>query len=178
MNNSKHIVHNNMILTHDLINMTPVLHAIPTVCKSVNTIKRICGVILILLILGLVQSAHASSFNYQHGYNAGHQAGRSGVLIQGLHVRDITSATAPRVIMMDSFLHANLLACKHVMIMYQIMNMDTKLGNKMQFLALVILQEAAGQPILRHNRKLMHVVRGYNYAYNHFCGIHGRAHSE
>jgi len=62
---------------------------------------------MIILILGVVPSAYAHSFDYRHGYNAGQQGGKNGVLDLGLHVRDITLPTAPRVILMVSFLHVN-----------------------------------------------------------------------
>jgi hypothetical protein len=43
-------------------------------------IKINCVATMIILILGVVPSAYAHSFDYQHGYNAGQQGGRNGVL--------------------------------------------------------------------------------------------------
>ncbi|MFY9873091.1 MAG: hypothetical protein WAK17_25555 [Candidatus Nitrosopolaris sp.] len=43
-------------------------------------IKINCVATMMILILGVVPSAYAHSFDYQHGYNAGQQSGRNRVL--------------------------------------------------------------------------------------------------
>ncbi|MGA9151663.1 MAG: hypothetical protein WBZ36_13880 [Candidatus Nitrosopolaris sp.] len=144
-------------------------------------VTKIKFVVVAILLLGLVPSAYAHSIDYQHGYKAGQQGGRNevynlGSTCEGYNFKDCDAGY------FDGFFST----CKPLMPgdmqgcydNAEAYDLGYSIGKQDAVSSLSNPAGGCSAPNDRSQQEIDACYQGYNYAYNHFCGIRDRPRSE